>query len=242
VEESVAVAVTHTSEEVRDYVAEGIRVWLWDIDNGLAKACVAGLIELAAAENRIRTSHRRDLDYSAEAVEHEIHDVTAEIRRRIVNRQTLDSFESLQIDLKTHDWPELLDALSMVKSDTCDADLKAFFLANLSALLSEAEAGEAWKSTCDVNFEFQHAFVNLFARFALARPAIEADALAAPVYGSIEKCPRFIAVLLECLPVEEDRVRSGAPFWTIWRRLADPIFKHRLLREGSRHVWRYSEI
>jgi hypothetical protein len=242
VEESLAVAVTHTSEEVRDYIAEGIRVWLWEIDPGLVKACVGGLIELAAAENRIRTSHRRDLDYSVEVVEHEVEDATAEIRGRIVSRQTSDVFESLQIDLKTHDWPELLDALTMVKPDTDDADLKGFFGASLGALLREAEAGEAWKSTRHVSHEFQHAFAPLFARFALAQTPEEADSLAAPLLANIEKCPRFLAVLLESLPAEEDRVRSGAPFWTIWRSVADSVFKDPLLRKGSRHQWRYSEM
>jgi hypothetical protein len=130
----------------------------------------------------------------------------------------------------------------MIKPDTDDADLKAFFMANLEALLREAEAGETFRSTRQVSYEFQHAFANLFARFALTRPAAEADALAAPLRESIEKCPRFIGVLLESLPVEEDRVRSGAPFWTIWSSVADPVFNHRLLRKGSRHVWRYSEM
>jgi hypothetical protein len=143
VEECLAVGVTHTSEEVRDYVAEGIRAWLWEIDPGLTKACVGGLVELAAAENRIRTSHRRDLDYSAEVVEREIEDASAAIRGRIVRRQTSDVFQSLQIDLETHDWPELLDALSMVKPDTNDADLKGFFGASLGALLGEAESGRS---------------------------------------------------------------------------------------------------
>ena len=209
VEESLAMAVTHTSEEVRDYVAEGIRVWLWDIDPRLAKACVGGLVELAAAENRIRASHRHDLDYSIEAVEREIEDATTEIRGRILNRQTLDVFESLHIDLRKHDWPELLDALSMVKPDTDDADLKAFFMANLEALLREAEAGETFRSTRQVSYEFQHAFANLFARFALARPAAEADAFAAPLRDNIEKCPRFIAVLLESSRLKRIEFCSG---------------------------------
>ena len=242
VEESLAVAVTHTSEEVRDYVVEGIRVWLWDIDPRLAKACVGGLVELAAAENRIRASHRRDLDYSAEAVELEVEDATGEIRGRIVKRQTLDVFESLQIDLRAYDWPELLDASAIVRSDTDDTDLKAFFMGNLQALLREAEAGEAFKSTRQVSNQFQHAFANLFARFALARAPEEAESLAAVLLANIEKCPRFLAVLLESLPAEEDRVRSGAPFWTIWRSIADSVFKDSLLRNKSRHQWRYSEM
>ena len=241
VEESLAVAVTHTSEEVLDYVAEGIRVWLWDIDPGLAKACVGGLVELAAAENRIRASHRRDLDYCVEAVENEVEDATAEIRGRILNRQTLAVFESLQIDLRKHDWPELLDALSMVKPDTDDADLKTFFMANLDALLREAEGGETSRSNRQGSYEFQHAFTNLFARFALARPTVEAVELAAPLRDNIEKCPRFIAVLLEGLPVEEDRVRSGTTFWTIWRSLADSVFGNPVLWQGSRYV-RYIEV
>jgi hypothetical protein len=242
VEESLAVAVTHTSEEVRNYVAEGIRVWLWEIDPGLAKACVGGLVELAAAENRIRTSHRRDLDYSAEVVEHEVEDATAEIRERIVSRQTSDVFESLHIDLKTHDWPELLDALSMVKPDTDDADLIGFFGASLGALLQEAEAGEASKSTRHVSHEFQHAFAPLFARFALARTPEEVDSLAAPLLVNIEKCPKFLAVLIGRLPAEEYRIRSGAPFWIIWRSVAESVFKHPLLPKASPHRWRYSEM
>ena len=240
IEECLAVAVTHASEEVRDYVAEGIRAWLWEIDAGLAKACIGGLIALAAVENRIRASHRRDLHYSAEAVEREVRSAISEIREHIVTRHTLDALKSPQIDLETHDWPKLLDALSMISADTNDADLKAFFTAILGALLREAESGETPGSRRQVSFEFQHAFANLFARFALARPALEAGALAVPLCDSIEKCPRFLAVLLESLPAEKDRVRSGAPFWTIWRSVANPVFKHELLRKGSRHLWRYS--
>lgn len=57
----------------------------------------------------------------------------------------------------------------------------------------------------------------------------------------MERCPGYLSVLLEALPVEEDRVRSGAVFWNTWKTVSDLIFKHHLLR-GSTRIWRYDEF
>jgi hypothetical protein len=57
----------------------------------------------------------------------------------------------------------------------------------------------------------------------------------------IEKCPEFLGVLFEALPYEEDRVRSGEAFWSIWKAVSGPIFEHALLR-GSSRIWHYHEM
>ena len=243
VEECLAVAVTHTSEEVRDYAAEGIRIWLWEIDPELATACVGGLCELANVENQIRQAQRRRKKFSREDEEDTVWVATKEIRAHIVKRQAFADSNVAAVDLGTHDWPELLDALNMLRPDTGDPDLCAFVMACLSAVLREAEADEDWKShhRGEVSYEFQYAFARLFARFALARSVVEAAQIGELLRDHIERCPKYLGELLEAMPYEEDRVRSGEAFWSIWKSVSVPIFEHPLLR-GSPRIWRYDEM
>jgi hypothetical protein len=243
VEQCLAVAVTHTSEEVRDYVSEGVRNWLWEIDSALAKACIGGLCELANVENQIRRTKRRRKEYSREGEEGAILAATREIRGRIIKRETFSALISPEVDLETHDWPELLDALNMIEPDVCDKDLCTFIMGCLTAALRDAEAAEAWKSNQRhrAHYEFQYPFAELFARYALARPVTEAVQIGLLIRDYVERCPKYLVELLETLPYEEDRVRSGEAFWSIWREISDPIFKHQLLR-GSPRIWRYDEI
>jgi hypothetical protein len=243
IEDCLAVAVTHTSEEVRDYAAEGVRAWLWDIDAALAKACAGGLFELAGAENLIRSQGHRSRVFSQEEHERAVWAVTKTVRGQIVKRETVGTLSAPAVDLKAQDWPELLDALSMVRPEAADPDLRAFVMASLSALLLEAEAAEEWKSESrgDVSYEFQLAFAKLFARFTLARSADEARQIGELLVGYVERCPRYLGVLLELLLVEEDRIRSGPVFWNIWKSVFAPIFRHHLLR-GPERIWRYDEM
>ncbi|HAS54362.1 MAG TPA: hypothetical protein DCS42_09660 [Nitrospiraceae bacterium] len=234
--------MTHTSEEVRDYAAEGIRSWLWTIDAALAKLCVGGLCELANAENQLRQAERRKR-FHAKGLEDEVWTSTTKIRARIVKRKTFTALNTPAVDLETHDWPELLDALSMIESGTRDSDLSAFVMACLTAVLREAEAAEAWKSghRGQVSYEFQYAFARLFARFAVARPVAEAAQIGQLLRDFVDRCPEYLEKLLEKLPYEEDRVQSGEVFWSIWKGVSAPIFGHKLLR-GSSRIWRYDEM
>jgi len=243
VEESIAIATTHASEEVRDYAAEGIRTWLWEIDAQLAKACVGGLFEIASIENKIRRDHRRPREFSRESKESAVWAAISDTRVRIVKRESVVALKSLGLDLKTHDWPELLDALSMIRPDTNDTELQSLVMDSLDALLREAAAAEDSRSRNQgsATYEFQYAFARLFARFALARSVEEATKIGDLLSGYVDLCPKLLGVLLESFPPEEDRVRSGLVFWSLWKRVSEPIFEHRLLR-GSSRIWGYDEL
>jgi len=255
IEECLAVGVTHTSEEVRGYAAAGVRSWLWDIDPDLAKACVGGLCQLAGVKNQIREEWRskrfsrgvfeewRGKRLPRDVLENAIWAATKNFRARIVKRETANALISRAVSLETHDWPELLDALNMIRHDTDNPHLRSFFVSCLAALLRDAEAAESWRSNRHANFESQHEFAPLFARFTLARPVTESLQIAQLLGDYVEKCPKFLAVLLETLPYEEDRVRSGEVFWSIWKSLSGPIFEHPLLRvRDSSHTWRCDEM
>jgi len=242
VEACLAVAVTHSSQEVRDYAADGVRAWLWAVDSGLAKACVAGLIALAEAENKIRRKHRESNHFSRDDEEREVAAATREIRLRIQSRAIMDALETPQLDLATHDWPELLDALAMVPTNIGDPQLIGFFAATLAAGLQEAAMAEAWKARRHATHEFQYPFAALFARFLLAQPVAVATTIADTLASRIDASPKFLTLLLEELVNEEVRVESGPVFWTVWGKVASRVFEHGILRTGSRHLWRYSEV
>ena len=237
IEKCLAVAVTHTSDEVRDYAAAGVRNWLCDVDPRLANACVAGLLELAEAKTQIRAEWRRKR-LSVEFPKKKMLAATRKIRSRIAQREALTALSSPTIDLDTHDWPELLDALNIIRPNATDPDLYAFAMACLSAALHEAEQDEAWQSHKRGHYEFQHGFATWFAGFALARPVAEAAKIGEILRNCVERCPKYLGELLDNLAYEEDKVRSGEIFWSIWKSVSEPIFAHDLLRKPSSHVWR----
>lgn len=243
VEETIAVAVTHTSEEVRNYAAQGVRDWMWEIDAVLAKACVGGLFKLANTEGLIYKTRRNHTDHSQEDRENTVLAAIVDIRKRIIERATATELNAIPVDLDTHEWRALLNAISMIQPDTTDADLNAFVIAHLAAVLHAAEMDEAWQARRNggSHFEFQHSFASFFARFALARSAAEAARIGQILSNAVEKCPKYLNVLLEAFPYEEDKARTGTAFWSIWKSVSGPVFAHSLLRESSR-VWRYDEL
>jgi hypothetical protein len=243
VEQCLAVAVTHISQEVRNYAAAGVHDWLWEIDPTLAKACIGGLVQLAGVKNQVRRTERqrRWNEFSQERQENAVQEATTGIRARIVTRETLIALTTPDVDLQMYDWPELLDALRMIEPSTRDPHLCAFVMACLAAVLREAEAAEAWRSNRQISYEFQHAFTKLFARYVFARSVVEAAQSEQLLRDCVNRCPKYLGELLEALPYEEDRVRSGELFWTIWKSISEPIFEHSLLR-GSSRIWRYDEL
>lgn len=243
VEEAIAVAVTHTSEEVRDYAAQGVRDWLWEIDATFAKACVGGLFKLANTENNIYKTRRSQPDHSQENRENAVLTAIIDIRKRIIARATTNELTAISVDLDTQEGRELLNAISMIKPDTTDSDLSAFVIAHLVAVLHAAKMDEAWQARCNSvsSFDFQYSFASLFARFALARSAAEASNIGQILSDAVEKCPKYLDVLLEALPYEEDKARTGTAFWLIWKSVSGPIFAHPVLR-GSSRIWHYDEL
>jgi hypothetical protein len=245
VEQCLAVAVTHVNQEVRDYAAAGVHDWLWEIDPALAKACVGGLVELSGVKNQIRRTElqRRRNEFSQERRANAVQEATTDIRARIVTRETLIALTAPDVELEMYGWPELLNALSMIEPSTGDPHLCAFVMACLAAVLRQAEAAEAWQSDHrgQISYDFQHAFARLFARYVFAHSIAEAVQIGQLLRDHIDRCPRYLGELLEGLPYEEDRVRSGELFWTIWRSVSEPIFEHSLLR-GSSRIWRYDEM
>jgi hypothetical protein len=245
IEECLAVAVTHVNREVRDYAAAGVHNWLWEIDSELAKACVGGLFELSGTENLIRRAEqpRRWNEFSQERLERLILEAILDIRARIVRRDSTIALTTPAVDLETLDWPELSNALGMIEPMTNDQGLCAFVMAFLAGVLHQAEAAEAWKSDHgrEVSYEFRHAFNRMFARYVLARPVEEAVRIGRQLREYVDRCPEYLCGLLEQLPYEEDRVRSGEVFWTIWKSVSEQIFKHPLLR-GSSRIWRYGKM
>ena len=245
IEQCLAVAVTHISNEVRDYAAVGVHDWLWEIDPALAKACIGGLVELSGVKNQSRRAarQRRGGAFSQERQENIVWEATTNIRARIVTREALASLAIPEVDLEMYDWPELLDALSMIEPHTDDPDLCAFVMGCLAAVLHQAEAAEAWQAphSGHISYEFQRAFARLFARYVLARSVVEAVQIGQRLREYIDRCPEYLGKLLEIFPYEEDRIRSGELFWAIWKSVADPVFAHSLLQE-SPHIWRYHEM
>lgn len=218
VEETIAVAMTHTSEEVRDYAAQGVRDWLWEIDAALAKACVGGLFKLANTKNLIYKTRRSQADHSQEDRENAVLTTIIDIRKRIIERATATELNAIPVDLDTHEWRELLSAISMVKPDTTDADLSAFVIAHLAAVLHAAEMDEAWQARRNGrgSFEFQYSFASFFARFALARSA--AEAAIANTHGIRDDNPTILRQIPESI------------IWKL-RRCGTTCYLHRRRRE-----------
>jgi hypothetical protein len=243
INETLAIAVTHASYQVREYAAFGIRDWLWQLDPTMAKACVGGLFEMASTTHNIQKSMSGHSQQAQDGRVNALLAATTAIRKRIVAHPTTSDLNKIAVNFATHSWRELLTAIGMISPDTTDPDLCAFIVAHLNAAIQVAEKEEAWHGERDSNhsIEFQYAFREFFAKFALARAEAEAANIGQILVAAIEKCPKYLGVLLEAFPGELDKAQTNNAFWIIWKSVSEPALTHKLL-QSSRNVWRYSEL
>ncbi len=216
---AIAGALTHASDEVRDFAARGVRDYLWDREPQTAWACAAGLVrwseitrECYREEQRQPWNERQDFADSARAR-------LPDLRASIAAGSGLLPEDVLRLDLSDWCGQAALTHLLLILGGQPQSELAQRFHRHVAEGIVRMWARDRREE--QRNYHAEAAGAERLAFFVLRTPPAAADAIFQPILAAISGYPAEVAQCLEQLVFAEDSLQTGVVFWTLWQRVAD---------------------
>lgn len=224
VRRAIAIAVTHAIEEVRKYAAGAVGLFLWERDQDLASACIAGLLDLAQLERVSYGKWRRQSQYSVRSVDELVSMQISTIRERIELGVPLPGRGPYRFSIvdpfSARVLPLIADILSVQQSNT---------LAHLLWDQIVRSLIRSWAPKSDrremQEYEVESALSRQFSDFIVRCDRAVSLKLWKPLTGVIDDHGRKVAEVFKWLIYAEDIAKAGEAFWAIWENTADGLLR-----------------
>ena len=230
---AMAIALTHSVDEVREYAAEGLGHYSRGILGSFAMRCASALAK------QIQIISKAKKNQNTKPLQNQLRgrklyrSIASEVRQNITSADE-EMAQALNNTVDSRKWygrPEAKLILSIlgnqreskvadrVHKQTAQAIVKCW---ERSRQKPHSMSGRhIHRNERYVDFEFWCA--SRIARFALRLEAVDAVELYKPFLDAVEAHPEKVAEILRRLIFEEDRIERETPFWEIWQAFADRI-------------------
>ncbi len=225
IREAIAKALTHASDEVRAYAAEGIGAFSTGELRDFSESCVAAIAARARLISE-RLAEEQQKPYGERVHVAEImRDIVPMVRAAIIDHSC--DLEKELDGLALDNWPgsQATTAILQVFGFQPDSDLAIGFHLQVARSIVEDWDRELEDRTQrgQQNYEFIHQFFQRLARFVLRLDKKKALHVCEPFLAAVEKHPRQIKDFVQCLVIEADRSNEPDSFWEVWQAFADAI-------------------
>jgi len=225
IREAIAKALTHASEEVTMYAAEGVGV----CSKGELKSFSEGCVAAIAARGRLiseRLAEERGKPYGEQVHAAEImREVVPAVRAAIIDLGRDPEQELAGLDL--HDWPgtQAAGTILQILGHAPDSDLAIEFHRRVARSIVDEwdEELEDRSRRGHRDHRFNHECLQRLARFVLKLYAEQARHVCEPFLAAVARHPREVKDFVRDLVFEEDRCSGESPFWVVWQAFADEI-------------------
>ena len=225
IREAIAKALTHASDEVRAYAAEGIGTFSTGELRAFSESCVAAIAARARLISE-RLAEEQQKPYGKRVHVAEImRQVVPTVRAAIIDqsRELAEELDGLTLD----NWPgrQAARAILQVFGYQPDSDLAIGFHRRVASSIVEDWDRKLEDRTQrgQQNYEFIHQFFQRLARFVLRLDKKKALHVCEPFLEAVEKHPGEVKDFIRYLVIEADRSREDDSFWTLWQAFADAI-------------------
>jgi hypothetical protein len=225
IREAIAKALTHSSDEVVVYAAEGIGAYSTGDLRSFSEGCVAAIAARARLISE-RLAEEREKPYGEQVHAAEIlSEVVPTVRAAIID-QNCDLEPELD-GLALDDWPGTQAAATILQvlGYQPDSDLAIGFHRRIAQRIVEVwdEEREDRERRGRRDHRFQQDCFQRIARFVLKLRGSQARDVCAPFLAAVEKDPRDTTNFIKNLVIEEDRCAAESSFWDLWQAFADAI-------------------
>lgn len=243
VRNAIADAITHSMEQVPQYAAVAVGRDLWERDPNLASACIAGLLELAAAKRCCYSKWKR-APYESRC---DFHSLVAKelprIRARISSGQPADERFRFRFSLSERFSASCLPLIATIVAQQRDSAL---------AQKIHREIAESFVNTWSRDFrhgghrqphdydeysrrnhQAESTLRKQYAQFVVGCRETVARELWKPFEGAIENCAEEVAEVFEKLIYAEDSIQNGTAFWAIWNATKSRLLSLRRFHEQA---------
>jgi len=225
IREAIAKALTHASEEVKVYAAEGIGAFSTGDLRPFSECCVAAIAARAhLISERLAEEQEKPYGERVHAAE-VLREVAPTIRAAIIE-QSCDLAKELE-GLALDNWPgrQAAATILQVLGYQPDSDLAIAFHRRIASSIVEDWDQELEDRTRrgQRDYEFIHQFHQRLARFVLRLDKEHALHVCEPFLVAVEKHPREVKDFVQNLIFEADRSSQADSFWEVWQAFADAI-------------------
>lgn len=243
--QTIANGLTHAAGEVREYTAVGIKRYLWQRDENLASACIAGILLLARIERRSIAKWQRMPWNTRGELEDFVHPLFASVRERILSAKPLPEEAPLRLSLS--DWSScevLLLILNMLAEEHSKPIALRFYNLAAKALVHAWDCEHRHRRRRQYSkhrhYEAEFKVKRQYTRFLVECAPTDGLALWESIASSIPKHPKEVSEVFEWIILSEDQAQRGETFWSLWKRTAQGLSNVQGLEE--RLSGRYSDL
>lgn len=220
---AMAIALTHSVDEVQEYAAEGLGYYSRGILGSFAMRCAGALAKqiqiIGEAQKNQNTKPLQDQLRGRKLYR----SVAPEVRQSITSADE-DTAQALKT-VDSEEWygrPEAKLILRILGNQEESEVANHLYKQTAQAIVKcwERDRQNAYSGSGRyVDFEFWCA--SRIARFALRQEAVDAIELYEPFLDAVETHPEKVADIVRHLILEEDGIGRETPFWEIWQAFAD---------------------
>jgi hypothetical protein len=225
IRKATAKALTHASDEVRAYAAEGIGAFSTGELRAFSESCVAAIAARARLISK-RLAEEQQKPYGERIHVAEILRDTVPMVRAAIIDQSCDLAKELN-ELALDDWPgrQAARTILQVFGYQLDSDLAIGFHRRVASSIVEEWDRELEDRTRRGrrDYWFNHEFFQRLARFVLRLDEEQALHVCEPFLAAVEKHPGEVKDFVRDLVIEADRSREDDSFWRLWQAFADAI-------------------
>lgn len=205
---ALAEALTHPTDEIREYAIRGVQQFLWKSEPTLARVCVLGLAHLAMMMGtalNILLYPEREVAWKQSF---------GKARAKLLDGLKASVLDEPQLDQQLCYFPYLTPALETVPLNL-DWEWSNSAMGMLVDAAATATKNKADKH--DLSYEAQYAIAKLYASQLLYATLARLRAESPRLKNLCEQIPDFAAMVLEDVLVEQYGAGDGTTnFWTLW--------------------------
>lgn len=222
--DAIAKALTHASNEVQMYAAEGIGVYSAGEMRDFSQRCAAAIAKGARLVMELQARERKK-PWGEQLRGSELTDAIKPALREPLRAGDADVAEVLSLDLG--DWPGRVAARSIqqILGHQPDLDLAVTFHRKLARfLLEQWEAERAdTERRGGGDHGFTHDCLTRITGFVLKVDGGRALSVCEPLLEAVGNHPRELVVFLQWLVLREDYSAGETSFWSVWQAFANRI-------------------
>jgi hypothetical protein len=215
---AIATAVTHASEEFRNFAVNGVVHHLWACEPQTAWACAFLLVRWSKLREQCYIEEqKKPWDQRRDYLELE-QNLLQELRPSIAGNGPLNLDYILTLELSSSFSLGVLPHVLFILSEQTDSELSLNFHQHVARGLSGM-----WESSKrdQRNYSIEIAIKKHLAYFCLRTSPLKAESIFEPIIAATTSHPEEVAECLEQLIIAENRLGSRSTFWGLWQRIAD---------------------
>lgn len=216
--EALAIGLSHTVDEVKDYAVTGVRLFLWQTDPGFCRVCAGAIVRAARRlDEQLEIESKRP--WKKRKSSQELEKIfAADFHRDIIENRAVT-----EADLRwdSGEWYARrfgLRALKILEADI-DEPLSRAAYANAVGLIASIWNDEDDRNDRDYHWEGDCELQ--IARYALCLPASDGVALIGPMLDALPDQPKEVASVVQDFVIAADALKRPSAFWPLWQAVAD---------------------